>query len=142
MPCPHEAPDEAYIEKNKKREPEGERIRAELIEFLERNKIGSIYLDTDKLTVDVQSAKLPPKIKEVLSKCGSIYVVDDSPDEGACPHVGSAGIHSDSYHNGGPCTWCGAKEWTPPERPEGWDDNIVPAHDLSARQILEAAGFG
>lgn len=92
----HEAPPEGFSAKNAAREPEGERIRKELIEFLERNKISSICLDTPLHYVDIQSAKLPPRIKNVLSKWGSVYVVDGSPVV------------------------------IQPERPENWNDNVVP----------------
>jgi hypothetical protein len=70
----HEAPDRADIEKNKSVEPEGERIRLELIEFLERNRIVSIRLDTDKHCIDIQSARLPPETRPALTLWGSIYV--------------------------------------------------------------------
>lgn len=73
----HESPDRSYIEKNKEVEPEGERIRAEMEDFIFRNKISGMYLDTDKHTVDIQIAKLPPRIMSVLTKWGSIYVVDE-----------------------------------------------------------------
>jgi hypothetical protein len=99
---PHTKPDEEFIKKNAAREPEGERIRAELIDFLERNKIVSICLDTQLHTVQIDSGKLPPKIKSVLTKWGSIYVVDDSPNVDL---------------------WASYVE---PTRPEGWDDNMVP----------------
>lgn len=100
MTWPHTPPDEAYIEKNKKREPEGERIRAELIEFLTRNKIVSLFLDTAHHTIEVNIDHLPPKLKTVLTKYGSISVVDESPDV--------------------------VETWAQPDRPEGWDDNIIP----------------
>lgn len=100
MTWPHTVPDEAAVKANEAKEPEGERIRRELIDFLTRNKVAGIMLDTPLHMVEVRSATLPPKIKNVLSSWGSIYVVDDSPDV--------------------PSTW------TEPARPDGWNDNVVP----------------
>lgn len=74
----HVPPVEADIERNRLAEPEGERIRAELIEWLTRNKIVSVMLDTPEHVVRVDIApKLPPRIKPVLTLWGSIYVRDD-----------------------------------------------------------------
>lgn len=76
MHLPHIPPDQSAIEKNKALEPEGERIRQELIEFLERNKICAILLDTPNHSVSIDyQPKLPNEIKPVLSKWGSIYIV-------------------------------------------------------------------
>lgn len=104
----HTAPIQTEVDENVAFEPEGERIRKELIEFLDRNKIAGIYLDTELLTVDIQSAKIPPRIKNVLSRWGSIYVVDDAPEI--------------------------EEVWNQPERPKDWDDNVVPPmiHPLSS----------
>ena len=74
----HVAPDQADLERNKAVEPEGERIRAELIDWLSRNKIVSVMLDTPEHVVRVDIApKLPPRIKSVLSLWGSIFVKDE-----------------------------------------------------------------
>lgn len=73
----HTAPDRDAIEANKLKEPEGERIRKELEAFLRRNKISGIFLDTDEHTVRVEIAKLPDRIKPVLTQWGSVYVKDD-----------------------------------------------------------------
>jgi hypothetical protein len=115
MSCPHTRPAEAYIEKNKKREPEGERIRKELIEFLERNKIATMLVDTAHHTIEVNIDKLPHKMKQVLSKYGCIMVVDDEPDW----KLGDAVPEGFVIRND-------KLEWVPPERPEGWDDNVIP----------------
>lgn len=122
MSWPHTPPDEGYIEQNELYEPEGERIRKELIEFLERNKIVGILLDTASHTVEVNIGMLPPKLKTVLSKYGAISVVDSTPDWEA----GDALPAHHALRNGRP-------EYVYPTRPEGWDDNIVPpmTHPLS-----------
>lgn len=74
----HTVPNEVDIEKNKTIEPEGERLRAELIDWLKKNKIVGILLDTPEHVVDIQIApRLPPRIKSVLTVWGSIYVRDD-----------------------------------------------------------------
>lgn len=73
----HVAPNRDDIDANKSKEPEGERIRAELEDFITRNKIVSILLDTEKNLVEINIAKLPPRIKHVLTKWGSIFVVDE-----------------------------------------------------------------
>lgn len=74
----HQAPSEQYCQENESQEPEGERLRGELIEWLKRNRIVAISLDTPEHIVDIQSApRLPPCIKPVLTKWGSIYVVDE-----------------------------------------------------------------
>jgi hypothetical protein len=73
----HVKPDEAAIERNKAVEPEGERLRAELTAWLEKNEVVSVFLDTTEHLVDIQIAKLPPRMKNVLSTWGSIYVKDE-----------------------------------------------------------------
>ena len=75
-PSVHVVPDRVAIEKNKSIEPEGERLRAELEAWLENNNIVSIMLDTAQHLVQIDSAKLPPRIKNVLRLYGSIYVKD------------------------------------------------------------------
>ena len=70
----HAPPDEKDIAENINVEPEGERLRQELTDWLNKNGIVSILLDTEKHCVEVESATLPPKIKPVLSKWGCIYV--------------------------------------------------------------------
>lgn len=72
----HVKPNRQDIAENAAKEPEGERIRAELEDFLTRNKIVSMFLDTDEHVVEVNIARLPPRIKDVLTKWGSIYVKD------------------------------------------------------------------
>lgn len=98
----HTPPVEQDLKTNEQFEPEGERIRRELLEFLTRNKIVSMCLDTPLHVVEVQSATLPPKIKNVRSIWGSVYVLDESPDVDR---------------------WAA---YVPPTRPEGWDDNVIP----------------
>lgn len=115
MSWTHTPPDQDYIKRNATREPEGERIRKELIDFLERNKIVGIMLDTATHTVEVNIGKLPPKLKTVLSKYGAISVVDETPDW----KPGDALSANYTLRNGRP-------EYVHPERPEGWDDNVVP----------------
>ncbi len=116
----HASPNEADIARNTKLEPEGERIRRELVEFLERNKIAAIYLDTATLTVDVQSVCLPPKIRNVLSVWGSIYVVDESVDPADNWRPGDSEV-PEGYE-----VVDGRLEWAQPERPAAWNDNVVP----------------
>ena len=70
----HIAPDQNDIVKNVAKEPEGERIRAELVDFLKRNKIVSVLLDTEEHNVCIDIVKLPPKIKPVLTCWGSVFV--------------------------------------------------------------------
>ena len=73
----HIAPPKSELQANSISEPEGERIRGELIDFLNRNKIVSIFLDTENHQVNVDIApRLPQRIKSVLTKWGSIYVED------------------------------------------------------------------
>jgi hypothetical protein len=73
----HKAPDPVAIAHNVSVEPEGERIRAELIDFLTRNKIVFILLPTEHHMVQIDIAKLPPEIKPVLTRWGSIFVRDE-----------------------------------------------------------------
>lgn len=73
----HVAPDKDAIAKNAVKEPDGERIRAELEDFLTRNKIISIFLDTEHHLVDIQIDKLPPEMKPVLTLWGSIFIRND-----------------------------------------------------------------
>jgi hypothetical protein len=70
----HVPPDRADIAANVSKEPEGERIRAELEDFLTRNKIVSISLDTERHSVSVDIVRLPSEIEPVLNVWGSIYV--------------------------------------------------------------------
>ncbi len=73
----HVVPVESDIERNKAIEPEGERLRQELTDWLEKNGIVSICLDTPQHVVRVDIAhKLPSRIKPVLTLWGSIYVRD------------------------------------------------------------------
>lgn len=130
----HEAPPQKDIEENKQFEPEGEALRAALTEFLAKHKIVSMLIDTEGHSVEIQAAELPPKMKNVLSRWGSIYVLDDSPDERDCPQVGVGGRHSDGWFEGAPCAWCAvASPWARPVRPADWDDNVIPpmTHPLS-----------
>ena len=73
----HTVPDQGDIRHNQEVEPEGERLRRELTEWLRINKISSIMLDTDEHCVTVDIAKLPPNIKPVLTCWGAIYVKDE-----------------------------------------------------------------
>lgn len=75
----HTAPDAEALEANKLCESEGERIRAELVEWLTRNKVVSVMLDTEKHCISIDIVKLPPEIRSVLTVWGSIYVEDDCP---------------------------------------------------------------
>lgn len=134
----HEPTPEDFPASNNRREPEGERIRAELVEFLARNKISSIVLDTATLTVDIQSARLPPRMKCVLARWGSIYVIDDAPDP---VRDWKPGLPvPEGYEVVSEAPWLGSNglvhrlEWVPPVRPEGWDDDVIPpmTHPLSS----------
>jgi hypothetical protein len=70
------APNQNDVEENKLKEPEGERIRAELIDFLERNNVCGILMDTPHHHVSIEwGPRLPNRIKPVLSIWGSIFVV-------------------------------------------------------------------
>lgn len=73
----HIAPPQSDLNYNALKEPEGERIRAELIEWLTRNKIVTVLLDTDEHCVSIDIVKLPPRIKPVLTSWGSIFIKDD-----------------------------------------------------------------
>ena len=71
-----QAPKQEDIEANKEKEPEGERIRAELVDFLERNKICGILMDTPHHHVSIDyGPNLPAERKNVLSLWGSVYIV-------------------------------------------------------------------
>jgi hypothetical protein len=72
----HIAPNLQDIERNAKEEPLGERLRAELTEWLEKNEIVSVMLDTPEHVVRIDIIKLPPRIKPVLRLWGSIFVRD------------------------------------------------------------------
>lgn len=87
MPWPHTPPDLEAIARNQDKEPEGERLRRELIAWLTRNKIVSLLFDTPDHTVEIQIATLPPRIKEVLGAWGSIYVIDDGEEPVPQPQV-------------------------------------------------------
>lgn len=75
----HKAPNQEDIAKNVATEPEGERIRAELVAFLKRNKIVSVLLDTEEHYVHIDIVKLPPEIKPVLTCWGSIFIRNEPP---------------------------------------------------------------
>jgi hypothetical protein len=75
----HAVPDKEAIERNKTAEPLGEKIRAELIDWLQRNKIVTAMLDTDEHCISVDIIKLPPEIKPALTLWGSIYVRNEAP---------------------------------------------------------------
>jgi hypothetical protein len=73
----HDAPPPQHeLDANRENEPEGEHLRTVLTTWLEHRNIGSMYLDTQHHRVDIQIDVLPPRIKPVLTKWGSIYVVD------------------------------------------------------------------
>ena len=74
----HLSPNLDDIKRNKVKEPDGERLRSELIEWLDKNKIVTILLDTPNHQVDINIVKLPSYIKPVLTIWGSIFVVDES----------------------------------------------------------------
>jgi len=75
----HVPPVEADCERNRAIEPEGERLRQELVAWLKKNGIVSILMDTPEHVIHVQIAhRLPPLIKPVLTLWGSIYVRDDA----------------------------------------------------------------
>lgn len=78
----HVPPDEAAIGANQAVEPEGERLRQELTDWLTRNSIVGIMLDTPHHYVDIGSAKLPPLIKPILRLWGSIYIEDSDSSKG------------------------------------------------------------
>lgn len=62
------------IEINKSREPLGEQIRTELLDWIKRYGIVTVSLDTEEHSVTIDIAHLPPEIKPVLTHYGSIYV--------------------------------------------------------------------
>jgi hypothetical protein len=82
----HCAPPLEELEKNRHREPDGERIRRELVEWITRNKVVSVMLDTEQHCVSIDIVKLPPRIKPVLTRWGSIYV-DDGLEETQEPMI-------------------------------------------------------
>jgi hypothetical protein len=85
----HEAPPGADIEANKLEEPEGERMRAELEAWLAKNKIVAISLDTEHHIVSIDYAPvLPPRIKSVLTKWGSIYIEDSEDGQSPLEWIG------------------------------------------------------
>lgn len=73
----HVAPNPSDIERNRAKEPDGERLRQELTEWIERNGVVSMMLDTPTHYVEMGIAKLPPRIKPILTLWGSIYQIDD-----------------------------------------------------------------
>lgn len=76
----HIPPDPEAIEANKAREPDGERLRAELTEWLDKNSIVGIMMATPNHSIEIRcEPRLPPHIKPVLTVWGSIYVVE--PDQ-------------------------------------------------------------
>lgn len=72
----HSLPPEFYTDFRRLTEPEGERLRSELTDWLEKNGIVSIVLDTPEHVVSVDILKLPQRLKPVLTLWGSIYVKD------------------------------------------------------------------
>lgn len=75
----HATPDLARTKLNEADEPNGERLRRELTEWLEHNKILSLILDTEHHCVEIDWVpRLPPRIKPQLTIWGSIYVIDDT----------------------------------------------------------------
>ena len=72
----HIAPDQTDIASNRTKEPEGERLRQELTEWLEKNGVVSMLLDTPNHAVTVDIRKLPRRIKHVLTVWGSLYTID------------------------------------------------------------------
>lgn len=102
----HVAPDQEAIKKNSEIEPDGERLRRELTDWLERNGIVSMLLDTPNHAVTVDIAKLPPRIKPILRLWGSIYAIDaalrakQEPPQ-ALPPAEVAASQDDSYSGEG-----------------------------------------
>jgi len=129
----HHVPDKEAIERNKKIEPEGERIRQELIDFLERNKIVTISLDTDEHSVSVDIVKLPPEIKPVLRSWGSIYVKNDppSPAQGT-PEPPKLEVDARQYESALKVWHAAVKKFTLP--------NEMPDADTLAAKISALAG--
>ena len=72
----HIPPDEKACQENAAIEPEGERLRNELTDWLDRNGIVGVLMDTPSHYIDIGIAKLPPRIKTVLRLWGAISVVD------------------------------------------------------------------
>jgi hypothetical protein len=71
-------PPDEDVQKNIVLEPEGERLRAELTDWLEKNKIVNMMLETKGHFVEINYGPyLPERIKPVLSIYGSIYVQDE-----------------------------------------------------------------
>jgi hypothetical protein len=108
----HVAPDENDIERNKSAEPEGERLRAELTEWLRKNGIVSMMLDTPEHCVEVRIApRLPPRIKPVLTLWGSIYVRDaELPDKPDAQEAGGVVIPNEEPEAAQPCSECSWRE--------------------------------
>src|SRR5271156_1504183 len=78
----HIAPDRNDIEKNKLEEPEGERLRAELETWLEKNKIVGIMMDTPNHEIRIDWAnRLPSEIKPILTHWGSIFIINEQENE-------------------------------------------------------------
>jgi hypothetical protein len=64
------------IEENRLKEPEGERIRAELTAFLERNRICSAIIETRHHLVKIDfGPNLPQETRSRLSYHGGLHVV-------------------------------------------------------------------
>lgn len=72
----HDEPPQDAIDTNWKEEPEGENLRASITDFLKYKNLVAVSLHTRHHIVDIQSVKLPPRIKPVLTKWGAIYVED------------------------------------------------------------------
>ena len=79
------SPNPDDVQQNVYVEPEGERLRSELVEWLNTNRIVSILMDTPGHSVDIWvEPKLPNNIKPVLTKWGSIYI-DVTPGPSPAP---------------------------------------------------------
>ena len=127
----HSAPPQDVLDDNKLREPEGERIRAELTDFLTRNKIVSIMLDTENHCVDIHSAKLPSRITPILTYWGSIY--GEAMD---CPTC-KKGM---GYNSHGKCENCGAYcgcSWDPTSNSDYCD-----FHNPKVEQVIKQLDRG
>lgn len=75
---PHIKPPADELISNAMLEPEGERLRSELADWLKRNKIVSVLLSTENHEVEIHvGGTLPPRMKTVLTRYGSIYVVNE-----------------------------------------------------------------
>jgi hypothetical protein len=90
----HTVPDKEAIERNKSREPLGEQCRAELIGWINRWGIVGVLLDTEEHCIAIDSVRLPPDIKPILTHCGSIYVKDDGSAIPAAQPALGAGEHN------------------------------------------------